>query len=148
MLAAQAPTIGTAATAKAAAVRRRSVGPRSTASGVAPERVAPRQAGDSGRKRRIATPRSAGAAARWKSQCHESGPTGQARVRSARRRIPALSAALVAPVTTGFEAPLQHSETSAMAFGHSPPTPTPTRNRRRSISHGSRASAPRPAKSE
>ena len=112
---------------------------------------APRDAshvGDSGKKKSTATPRIAGAAARWKSQRHSSTVTDQIWATCESRRMPVLIAAPIKPATVGRALSGHDSATSATAFGHTPPTHSPTRKRRTSICSCVVTQAPRPAKME
>ena len=74
--------------------------------------------------------------------------TGHSRASCDSKRIPAFSPADITPATSGFEAPGELSATSAIPFGHIPPTPKPTKNRSSSICSTVCTHAPSAAKIE
>jgi hypothetical protein len=104
--------------------------------------------GDSGTTVSTSSPRTAGAAASWKIQRHDSGVMCQVRAICERMRMPPLRAAPKSPAMIGRDLSGQHSAASATAFGQTPPTPRPTRNRSTHICSCVFANAPSPANTE
>jgi hypothetical protein len=136
LLAAHAPTIGIELITIAANVTRTNPGANRSRNGVGFFFATPRDAshaGDSGNATNTNTPNNAGAPENWKIHRHESGVIGHARATCDSNKIPVFNPADITPDTNGFDAPGQHSATSAIPFGHIPPTPNPTRNRSTSI---------------